>query len=348
MRLDFLTSVAIAGVAFLVGGTLVRRVGALQRWNIPAPIVGGLLAAALLALPALFGVRVEVPDSGPPVQFLAGLLTTNMGLHVTTKVLRHGSRLFLLFVAAGVVLYAVQFVVVLPVALLAGQPVEYAMVIGPLAFVGVPFPPSQTEPIAGLFTTAVPDFATISRAARMVGVLIAAVLPGLLSVSLFKRAGEKPPRPSASDRQATIGLWRFSNEESALVILVLSVVALAFPVQRLLLDLFPMLTPSYVPVFVLCYLMGVGFRLIYDAMPLPAFPQKPLTVLLLGPTMALVLTYVAMTLPTHYLGDVTLPILIGALLAVAATAVVARLSFAVFSRFTHRYYSAVISWCCSR
>jgi ESS family glutamate:Na+ symporter len=340
--LDFLTSVAIAGLAFVAGTAIVHRVELLRRWFIPVPVIGGLLAAALLAAPAAFDVRVEVPDSGRPVQFLAALLTTNMGLHITTKVLKHGWRLFLLFVAFGAVLFVAQLLVVLPVAAFTPDLLRYALLIGPLAFVGVPFPPEQTQPIADLLATGVPNFETVSRAARMVGILVAAFLPGLFATWMFRRAGEQPPRPSPSSREATIRVWSFANAEAALLALIFAIIAVSFPLQDLLLRTFPALRPSFIPILVLTYLLGAVFRLAYDALPLPPFPQKPLTVLLLGPTMGFVLTYIAMTLPTHYLADVTVPILVGALLTVAVTAGVAWLAYSVFRRFTHRYFAAVI------
>ena len=50
MRLDFIQTVAFAGLVLFAGYGLKRMVPVLARYNIPAPVVGGLPVAALFAL----------------------------------------------------------------------------------------------------------------------------------------------------------------------------------------------------------------------------------------------------------------------------------------------------------
>ena len=50
MRLDLIQTVAFAGLMLFVGYGLKRMVPVLARYNIPAPVVGGLPVAALFAL----------------------------------------------------------------------------------------------------------------------------------------------------------------------------------------------------------------------------------------------------------------------------------------------------------
>ncbi len=67
-KLDMVQTLALAAVILFVGYGVRRRVGVLDRYNIPAPVVGGFLfaAVALDAAPAGRGrvrVRHDAPDA---------------------------------------------------------------------------------------------------------------------------------------------------------------------------------------------------------------------------------------------------------------------------------------------
>jgi Na+/glutamate symporter len=117
-ELPFYAAVPLAGLAFVLAEAAAGRSARSGRLRLPEPILGGLAAAGLLLLLRLLGWPLAVPDRGTEVDFLIGLLTTNMGLHLTPKVLRQGLPVFALFLAAGAVLYLAQLVVVLPLAML--------------------------------------------------------------------------------------------------------------------------------------------------------------------------------------------------------------------------------------
>ena len=72
--------------------------------------------------------------------------------------------------------------------------------------------------------------------------------PGLFTTWMFRRAGEQPPRSSPSSRTSEIQVWPVANAESALLILILAIIAISFPLHDLLLTVFPGLSPSVVPV----------------------------------------------------------------------------------------------------
>ncbi len=50
MRLDLVQTVAFAGLILFIGYGLKRLIPALTRYNIPAPVAGGLPVAALFAI----------------------------------------------------------------------------------------------------------------------------------------------------------------------------------------------------------------------------------------------------------------------------------------------------------
>ncbi len=345
--LPFLAAVALAGLAYLLGAAIVPRVPLLNRCFFPEPLLGGLMTALGILLLRSVGLRVAFPTEGYPVDFLVALLSTNMGLHITPRVFLKGYKLFPLFLGAGVVLYFVQLVLVLPIALMGFWPLRTAILTGPLSLVGAPFnlnPPSQIAPVAALFRPAFENVEALAQGVMMVGVLAGACLTGLMGRRLFERAGKEPPVPSPAERKESLPLGAFAVQETALIVLILAIVATAFSTQGLLLDTLPWLKQDYLPVIVLAYLFGAGFRLSFEAFFGGArFPEQSLTVLLLGPTMGIVLTYAIMSVPLHTLGLLTAPMVGGALLAICSSVLVAWLAFPVFSRFTDRYYAAVVA-----
>lgn len=184
----------------------------------------------------------------------------------------------------------------------------------------------------------------------MIGVLAGTFLPGSVGKRLFERAGQGSPTSSPEDRAASLPLGTYAAQETAVIVLILTIVTAAFWAQAFLLGAFAWLKDDYLPVVVLAYIFGACFRLSFQAFPNERvwFPEKPLTVLLLGPIMGIaimriVLSYAIMSVPLQNLRLLTVAMILGAFLAIGGSALVAWLAFPVFARFTHHYYASVIS-----
>lgn len=347
IELSFLSAVALAGAAYLLGTYIFSHIDLLQRYFVPEPLIGGLTFAIGFLLLRLIDVQLQIPTKGYVVDFLVALLTTNMGLHITPKVFREGYKVFLLFLTGGLLLYGVQFLLVLPLALLKTDWLATAVLTGPLSFVGAPYnlnPPPQISPVADLLAPAYPQAEQLAQGTMMIGVFSGTVLAVLLGKYLFEHINEEPPQPPAEKSQtSSITIWQFSKQETFLIIFILAIVASAFLIQSALQEVFPGFKDAYLPVIVISYLLGGSVRLIYEAAPLPGkFPKKAITVLLLGPTMSLVLTYAAMSIPLHHLSLVTLSTAAAAGLAIMGSLLTAWLLFPLFSRLTDQYYASVV------
>lgn len=342
MMFSFLEGVALAGLAYLVGQWLTGQLPLLQRYHVPRPLVGGLLFAVIFWL-----FNLHIPTVGYNVDFLVALLTTNMGLHITPKVMREGYKLLLLFVGFGTLLYFLQIAAVLPVSLFDDHPLHTAILAGPLSFVGAPFnlnPPDQTAPLEAAFQNAYPDLTAVAQGTMMLGVLSTPLLVVLIGRLLVQQSGQRSPEQSAREKQPDMPLTTFAHESILLVVLIISLVAISFSFQRELLQAFPTMKADYFPVILLAYLLGGILRLGFELTPHTCqFPEKTLTVVLLGPTMSIVLTYAIMSIPLRNLRLLTPPLVLGALLALICSALVARLAFPVFACYTDRYYAAVIA-----
>ncbi|MFC4173576.1 sodium/glutamate symporter [Microvirga sp. GCM10011540] len=346
-EIPFYAAVALAGAAFVAVDLADRRLPWIRR-ILPLPITAGFLAALFLLIPRALGMPLRVPHQGIPVDFLIALLTTNMGLHLTPKVLRKGLPALGLFLLAGFCLYWLQLLAVLPLAFLTSHPLETAIVTGPLSYVGAPYnlnPPAQVPPVAGLLRPAFPDPETTAQGMMMVGIILGPLLASWCGSRFFRRAGQEPPRPPAQHQQTpNVPLTAFGQRETHVLALILAIVAVAFGIQQLLLATVPGLEPDHLPVIVISYLLGGLTRLSADkAMGPDRFPEAALTTLLLGPTMSFVLTYAIMSIPLHKITSITPMMGLAGALAIMTSAAFGWLLFPLFAKVVGRYYGAVIA-----
>ncbi|QQP91164.1 sodium/glutamate symporter [Skermanella sp. TT6] len=107
MEIDVVSTLVAAIVVLLIGRVVISKVGFLQRYNIPEPVVGGLLAALVIT-----GLRV---GAGMEISFDMSLQTPLMlaffatiGLSADVKTLMQGGRTVLVFFAVVVVMLVIQ------------------------------------------------------------------------------------------------------------------------------------------------------------------------------------------------------------------------------------------------
>jgi ESS family glutamate:Na+ symporter len=107
LKLDMIQTLALAAVVLFVGYAIRRRVGFLDRYNIPAPVVGGFLFAALSVALRLGGVMAFEFDTtlqGP----LMIAFFTSIGLGASLALLRVGGPQVLTFWILATVLAIAQ------------------------------------------------------------------------------------------------------------------------------------------------------------------------------------------------------------------------------------------------
>ncbi len=107
LKLDFVQTLALAALVLFAGYGIRRRVGVLDRYNIPAPVVGGFLfAAAALALRVAGVLAVEF-DTVLQAPLMIAFFTT-IGLGASLTLLRVGGPQVLLFWMLASALAAIQ------------------------------------------------------------------------------------------------------------------------------------------------------------------------------------------------------------------------------------------------
>src|SRR5262245_56968042 len=98
ITLDFVQTLAAAGLVLFGGYAIQRRVGVLSRYNIPAPVVGGLLVAVLLtALRAAGHEAVRFDTTLQPPLMIA--FFTSLGFGASVPLLRAGGPAVAVFLA---------------------------------------------------------------------------------------------------------------------------------------------------------------------------------------------------------------------------------------------------------
>lgn len=96
MRLDTLSSLLLALLVLLVGTLLNRRVGLLARYNIPDPVTGGLLFAAIASIVLATGApRLDIDQTLKPLLLL--LFFAGVGMGADLRQLGRGGRALALF-----------------------------------------------------------------------------------------------------------------------------------------------------------------------------------------------------------------------------------------------------------
>jgi len=106
-KLDMVQTLALAAVVLFIGYGVRRRVGVLNRYNIPAPVIGGFLFAAVALTLRLQGVVAFEFDTTLQTPLMIAFFTT-IGLGASLALLKVGGPQVLLFWVLASALAAIQ------------------------------------------------------------------------------------------------------------------------------------------------------------------------------------------------------------------------------------------------
>ncbi len=106
ITIDPLQSFLIAIIVLFVGNFLKKRVAFLDKYNIPEPIIGGLIAAILITVPHLRGIAIEF--SLPLKDTFMMLFFSTVGLTASYKQLAKGGFKVFLFLFVATIYIIIQ------------------------------------------------------------------------------------------------------------------------------------------------------------------------------------------------------------------------------------------------
>jgi glutamate:Na+ symporter, ESS family len=198
VKLDLIQTVTFAGLVLFVGYGLKRFIPALARYNIPAPVAGGLPVAALFAIgyavewrPLAFDTTLQTP--------LQNTFFASVGFGASVLLLKRGGPLVLLMMVVATIVAALQNVLGGVVAYLLGEHPLMGVLAGSVTLTGGP---ATGLAFAPLFEQAgVPGASTLAVSAAMVGIVAGGLMGGPIGTYLLDR---HPRRVRASPKPGTL------------------------------------------------------------------------------------------------------------------------------------------------
>jgi glutamate:Na+ symporter, ESS family len=196
LALDLVQTLAFAGVMLFAGYGIKRVVPFLSRYNIPAPVVGGLLVSIATLVARNQGVTLAKFDTTLQQPLNIAFFTT-IGFSASVSLLRVGGPLVFLFFAVSTAVALAQNIVGGTVASLLGQHPLMGVLAGSVTLTGGP---ATGLAFAPLFEPFVPGADAIAIAAAMAGIVGGGLVGAPLGTYLIERHQLAPRRehPSAS------------------------------------------------------------------------------------------------------------------------------------------------------
>jgi glutamate:Na+ symporter, ESS family len=195
IQLDATQTAAFAGVVLFVGYGVRQRVGVLDRFNIPAPVVGGFLFAALALGLRQSGILAFEFDTALQTPLMVAFFTT-IGLGASFALLRVGGPQVLLFWGIASLLAVLQNGAGVAIAKLLGVNPLLGIISGSMTMTGG----HGTGAAFGKLLEeqyAFPGAVTLAMAAATFGLVAGGLLGGPVGTRLIGR-NNLEPRPNAS------------------------------------------------------------------------------------------------------------------------------------------------------
>lgn len=197
LSLDFVNTVAFGGVVLFVGHGVRRLLPWLARYNVPAPVIGGLLVAAAMLVGRTRGFEPMAFDTRLQAPFMIAFFTT-VGFGASVSLLKVGGPQVAIFFALSTVLAVLQNVVGIALAAPLGMHPLFGVLNGSVTLTGGP---ATGLAFASAFEAAgVPGAATVAVAAAMVGIVSGGLIGGPVGTLIIERYRLQPPAKRRSKK----------------------------------------------------------------------------------------------------------------------------------------------------
>jgi ESS family glutamate:Na+ symporter len=338
MKLTLVETLAFAGIALYLGAGVRRLIPVLSRYNIPAPVIGGLLVATSLTAarsagytPLTFDTTLQSPLM---IAFFASI-----GFAASLSLLRLGGPQVVIFFVAATVLAIVQNVVGVALSYPLGVHPLFGVLAGSVTLTGGP---ATGLAFAPLFEEAgVTGASAIAIAAAMLGIIAGGLVGGPVGTWLIRRnslSSSAPARTAATPDETAAGSSSSGGADTQdllkHVVIMLAVLWAGEWISRGFTAL-KVTLPGYIgAMLAAAFLRNVDDRTRWLRLSGQALEEIGAVALSLFITMAL------MTLDLGKLASVALPILV--LVAVQVVLVAAVCVWPMFRLMGRDYDSAVI------
>jgi glutamate:Na+ symporter, ESS family len=186
LNLDLINTVAFGGVVLFLGHGVRWVIPPLARYNVPAPVIGGLLVAVAMLVARSRGVQLAAFDTRLQAPFMIAFFTT-VGFGASVSLLKVGGPQVVLFLLLATVLAVAQNVIGVLIAIPMGMHPLFGVLNGSVTLTGGP---ATGLAFAPAFEQAgVPGAATVAIAAAMVGIVSGGLIGGPVGTILIERYG---------------------------------------------------------------------------------------------------------------------------------------------------------------
>ena len=335
IELDLIHTILVSMVVLFVGRALVAHVGVLQRFSIPAPVVGGGLVAILLAFAdglggLKFAFNLALKDS------LLLMFFTTVGLAADARMLAKGGMKLVVFLGISAVLIVAQNAIGIGAALAMDLHPVIGLFGGSITLVGGH---GTGAAYAGRLgeTMNLQGVMELAMAAATAGLVLGAILGGPITEYLIKRHGLQGPKEEAKVEQE-----QESDQDevsSRTLIEALFVILVCLAGGKALVRLFEH-SGLILPDFVFCLLLGVVIRNASNFTP--RFQLSPRAIDAVGDVaLSLFLVMALMTMKLLDLANLAGPLLV--ILAAQAAVMIVFSVFVTYNVMGRNYDAAVIS-----
>jgi ESS family glutamate:Na+ symporter len=334
IELDLITTILVSMVVLFAGRALVARVGVLQRFSIPAPVVGGGLVAILLAFGTGLGWLTLSFNMGLKDSLLLMFFTT-VGLAADARMLTKGGVKLLVFLAISAVLVIFQNIVGIGAALALDLHPVIGLFGGSITLVGGH---GTGAAYAGRLgdTMNLQGVMELAMAAATAGLVMGAILGGPITEYLIKR--HKLSGPAGALQEQAEAEENADAVSAASLINTLFVVLVCLAGGKALVKLVEH-TGFILPDFVFCLLLGVVIRNATNFLPVKLSER---TVEVVGEvSLSLFLVMALMTMKLLDLANLAGPLLL--ILALQAIVMILFSVFITYRVMGGNYDAAVIS-----
>lgn len=227
MTFDLVETLALCGVVLFLGYFLQSSIPGLARLNIPAPVIGGLLAAVVVAAIRSQGGPVPQFDTTLQRPLLVAFFTT-LGFSASYALLRAGGTQVLLLLALVTGVAIIQNLVGIALAMGFGLPPALGVLTGSVTLTGGP---ATGLAFAPLFEKAgVEAASTIAIATAMGGIVLGGLIGGPVGTFLITRrrlsGAVSQPAPAPVLSQLPVIVEDAARDRMALKTLVIVLVAM--------------------------------------------------------------------------------------------------------------------------
>jgi ESS family glutamate:Na+ symporter len=213
LKLDLIQTVAFAGIVLFIGYGMRRVFPFLARYNIPAPVIGGLLVAVMILIARRYEVTLFQFDTTLQSPLMIGFFTS-IGFGASYSLLKVGGPQVILFFILASVVAIIQNLVGILLAVPLGMHPLFGVIVGSLTLTGGP---ATGLAFAPLFEQAgVHGAATLAVAAAMAGIVSAGLVGGPVTtyiISRYKLNSVPTNTPAATSATAIIRKGSESADE---------------------------------------------------------------------------------------------------------------------------------------